>query len=279
MKRKGTVLLLLLLGLLLFSFSTSHLAVKERRKDLGVSYSLHIDSFSAGLMKIFAGEFKGLLADYLVLEAGAFIGSNQDISQDQWEKIALAFEQSLQLDPYFQQTYLHVQGDLPWWAKMPEKTISLLDISRKHRPWDWYPGYYMGFDYYYFLRDYANASDLFLDTAKIKGAPVLLAVLGGRLALKGGRTEAAIVLLQSMLEDPELHDVEKKEITERMVALRGVLLLESAIEEYKHLRGAYPPSLETLVEEGLLHHLPENPYVDHYFYNHEDGHVSFDKPG
>jgi len=279
MKRKGTAVLLFSLGLLLFSFSTSHLAIKERRKELGVSYSFHIDAFSAGLMKMFAGEFKGLLADYLVLEAGAFIGSNQGISQEQWEKVALAFEQSLQLDPYFQQTYLEVQGELPWWADMPEKTISLLDISRKHRPWDWCPGYYMGFDYYYFLKDYAKASERFLDTAKIKGAPLLLAVLGGRLALKGGRTEAAIILLQSMLEDPELDDAEKREIKERTVALRGVLLLENAIKEYKQHRDTYPPSLEALVDEGLLEQLPENPYADHYFYNHEDGHVSFDEVG
>ncbi|MDY6951548.1 MAG: hypothetical protein SWE60_08550 [Thermodesulfobacteriota bacterium] len=279
MKHKGTVLLLLFLGLLLFSFSTSHLAVKEKRDALGVSYSFHIDAFSAHLMKIFAGEFRGLLANYLVLEAGAFMGSNQTISQEQWEKIAMAFEQSLQLDPYFQQTYLQLQGDLPWWADMPEKAISLLDISRRHRPWDWYPGYYMGFDYYYFLKDYAKASDLFLETAKINGAPVLLAVLGGRLAVKGGRTEAALVLLDSMLEDPELHDTEVKEIRERIAALRGVLVLEKAVESYKNNRGTYPPSLERLVEEGLLQALPQNPYADRFFYNGQDGHVSFDRHG
>ncbi|MDY6836662.1 MAG: hypothetical protein SWH78_01690 [Thermodesulfobacteriota bacterium] len=279
MKHKGTVLLLFSLGMLLLSFSTSHLAVKERRENLGISYSLDIDSFSAGLMKVFAGEFKGLLADYLVLEAGAFIGGNEYLSEEQWEKVALAFEQSLRLDPYFQQTYLQVQGDLTWWGEMPEKAISLLDISRKHRPWDWYPGYYMGFDHYYFLKDYARASEVFLDTAKIKGAPVLLAVLGGRLAVKGGRTEAAIVLLESMLGDPELQEADKKEIKERMVALQGVLVLENAVKKYKDHRGAYPPSLETLVDEGLLHQLPENPYADHFFFNHEDGHVSFDEVG
>jgi tetratricopeptide (TPR) repeat protein len=279
MKHKGAAILLLSLGLLLVSFSMSHLAVKERRKDLSTNYSLKVDSFSAGLMEVFAGEFKGLLADYLVLEAGAFIGSNQNISQEQWEEVALAFEQALQLDPYFQQTYLLVQGELTWWADMPEKTIALLEISRKHRPWDWYPGYYTGFDYYYFLGNYAKASELFLDTAQIKGAPVLLAVLGGRLALKGGRTEAAIVLLQSMLEDPELHDTERTEIKERMVALRGVLLLENAIKEYKQRRGTHPPSLERLLDEGIVERLPENPYADHYFYNPEEGDVSFDEAG
>ncbi|MDY6990209.1 MAG: hypothetical protein SWQ30_19375 [Thermodesulfobacteriota bacterium] len=279
MRTKAIVLLLLCLAIMTVLYSKSRAALSASRLDLSIDYRLHVSSLPPEVMKIFAGEFKGLFADYLLLEIGSLTGSGRDIGPEEWEKIALTFAQSIELDPYFEQTYLYVQGILPWDAEMAEKAIELLDISRKHRPWDWRPGYYLGFDYYYFLKDYSRASEAFLDTAKIEGAPVLLAVLGGRFALRSGRTEAAMALLQSMLEDPELHEAEKKEITQRMVALEGVLSLERAIAEYKNRYETYPPALDTLMEEGFLQKMPENPYADKYFYNEAHGEVLFDELG
>jgi tetratricopeptide (TPR) repeat protein len=277
MKSKTIIMLIFPLGLLVFFNGVSRLAIKETRKEIALNYSLSVNPLPPDLIKIFAGEFKGLAADYLLLELGSFMGSNQAIGSKNWEKIALAFEQTLQLDPYFQQTYVYVQGLLAWDGDMHEKAISLLDISRRHRPWDWRPGYYMGFDYYYFLKDYSKASEIFLDTAKIKGAPVLLAALGGRFAMKSGRTEAAIVLLKSMLEDPELDKEGEREISDRIAALRGVLLLENAIKKYKSRHNIYPPSLETLSEQGFIRQLPKNPYSDRYYYDKEGGQVFFDE--
>jgi tetratricopeptide (TPR) repeat protein len=279
MKTRAIVLLFLCLAFLILLYAKSHVALSASRQDLSVDYRLHVSSLPPDIMKIFAGEFKGLFADYLLLEIGSLTGSERQIQPEEWEKIALAFSQTMDLDPYFEQTYIYVQGILPWDAELPERAIDLLNISRDHRPWDWRPGYYVGFDYYYFLKDYSRASEAFLDTAKIQGAPVLLAVLGGRFAVRGGRTEAAMALLQSMIEDPELHEAEKKEITQRMIALKGVLLLERTIEEYKDRYKTYPPSLETLIETGLLQRMPENPYADKYFYNEADGEVLFDKLG
>jgi len=277
MKTRAIVLLLLSLAVLVVLYSTSRKAVSASRLDLSVDYRLHAGSLPPDLIKLLAGEFKGLLADYLLLEIGSLTGGNRGIDPEEWEKIALTLAQSLELDPYFEQTYVYVQGLLPWSAEMPEKAIELLSISRDHRPWDWRPGYYVGFDYYYFLKDYSRASEAFLDTSRIKDAPVLLAVLGSRFALRIGRTKAAIVLLQSMLEDPELHEAYRKEISDRITALTGVLLLGNAIAKYKERYDAYPPSLETLIEDGLVHQLPENPYYDSYFYDEKDGGVFFDK--
>jgi tetratricopeptide (TPR) repeat protein len=279
MKARTIIVSFVSLVLLVFLYSTSRIAVSASRQDLSVEYRLHVGALPPDMMKIFAGEFKGLLADYLLLEIGSLTGSDRDIAPEEWAKIAQTFGQSLELDPYFEQTYIYVQGILPWDAEMPEKAIELLKISKAHRPWDWRPGYYIGFNYYYFLKDYAKASDVFLETAKIEGAPVLLAVLGGRFALRTGRTQAAISLLESMLDDPQLHEADKKEITQRITALKGVLLLENAVAAYENRHGIYPPSLEALIKEGLLKSLPENPYGDTYFYTEKTGEVFFDELG
>ncbi len=273
------IALIALLAVTAVLYSFTRAAVKESRKELAFAHQINVTPLPPGLIKIFAGEFRGLMSDYLLLEIGSHIGSNQELSDNEWEKAALAFAQIFQLDPYFQQTYVYVQGILPWDANMPEEAISFLDISKKHRPWDWRPDYYMGFDYYYFLKDYSRASEAFLDAAKIKNAPALLAVLGGRFALKSGKARTAIILLQSMLEDPELDEYTARDISERITALKGAALLEDAIKKYRRLYNAFPPCLEALIDKGLIGQLPENPYSESFFYKPEEGCVFFDKLG
>lgn len=221
MKKVSLSIIIGCLALFLVANAIGHTRVNHMRESLSFSYTPPGGFLSNDALKIVSGEFKGLMSDYLLLEIGSFLGSNQKVSAENWESICRTFEQVLTLDPYFQQTYLYVQGNLTWYAKLPEKAVQFLDISRKHRPWDWRPGHYQGFDYYYFLDDYASASDVFLETSKMKGAPVLLALLGARFALKTERTNAALLLLESYLEDPELEDNSRKEIEQRIRDLKA----------------------------------------------------------
>lgn len=277
MRYKNSIILILYLCVFLFVFVLCHDRIGEARKDLSLHYRLHASPLPPELFTIFAGEFRGLLADYLVLEVGSVLGVGQKIPKQEYEKSALVLAQALALDPYFQQTYLYVQALVAWEGELPEKAIPLLDIARSHRPWDWRPGYYMGFDYYYFLGDFSRASEAFLDAAKISDSPVLLASLGSRLALRGKRTAAAIHLLESMLDDPFLDQRKVEEISDRITALRGVLLLEKALIIYRSRYGAYPPSMDVLIKEGILGQMPLNPYSDRFYYDQEEGRVFFDE--
>lgn len=277
MKKHTIIITVILVCLSLGINIGSHAAIKKCRKELQFKFTSPSFHLPANFAKIVAGEFKGLAADYLLMEVGSFIGSNQEMELEDLDNITQALKQSLELDPYFQQTYMYVQGNLPWFDDMTSKTNELLDISSRHRPWDWRPKYYMGFNYYYFLSDYTNASKIFLDASKIENAPVLLAVLGSRFAHKSNRTEAAIDLLRPMIEDPNLDDNSKKEIKNRLIALKGVTLLENAIKQYQTQHNALPSSLDLLVDQGLIDQIPPNPYIDSYVYDAETGQVFFDK--
>ena len=279
MNIKQTSIFLLFFFCFTAVFFVSNLAVKENRKTLGANYSLRINPVPGKIIPLLAGEFKGLMANQILMEIGAFVGSNKKISSDEKEKIRLGLEQALTLDPYFMQTYLFTQALLPWDCQMPEEAIKLLEIPRKHLPWDWRPGYYIGFDYYYFLNNYLKASEAFFETAKIKNSPLLIALLGSRFAVKSKRTEAAILLLTDMLKDPELDKNSKEGISKRITGLQGVFLIETALENYKKVFNVYPPVLNSLVEKDFLNNLPPNPYYKTYFYRKEDGRVFFDKTG
>lgn len=257
--------------------AVSHRQVRKPRAGLQETYHSPKSQLPVNVIKLLAGEFRGIVADYLLLEVGAFIGSNRKGSFQDYQNIYLALKQSLALDPYFQQTYIYVQGTLPWDAVMPDKAIELLEISARHRTWDWLPEQYMGFNYYYFFNDYSKASEVFLEAAKAKSAPPIMAHLGSRFALKSHRTEAAIALLQSLLNDQQMDAYTQKEIEDRLTALRGVWILEQAIRAYRNQHGAYPATLAHLTKSLILKQLPANPYAENYLYDPETGSVAFDR--
>jgi len=277
MRRHFSIILLVCLVGFGIANAFSQVAVRSARSNLLHTFRSPRSQLPEEALIMLAGEFKGLVADYLLLEVGSFIGSNQDGSPEDWHNVYLALKKSMALDPNFQQTYLYAQGTLPWEAKMPEKAIELLEISRQNRPWDWIPGQYMGFDYFYFLKDYAKASEVFLETARIKNSPPIIADLGARFAHKTRQTEAAIALLSGIIMDEGLDAYKKGEIQNRVAALEGVLLLERAISRYQAQYHNNPASLESLIDCGLLPKMPFNPYADTFFYDPQTGSVAFDR--
>ena len=264
----GFFFLLLVIGSYLFS---AH-KVKQYQRLMPASERASAFMVSPELMKIGAGEFKGLMADYLLLKASTFLGGRYSTTEKDWNAVATLFSQSLALDPYFFQTCYYIQATLPWEAKMPEKAVKLIAISKKHRFWDWNPGFFEGFDYFYFLKDNLTASKILMETSRMPDAPTLIGLLGARLAQKGGKTKTAIIFLKAMYKKTE-DKATKKEIELRIKALSDVLILESGIAAFVDRFGHQPKTLEELTANNILKKLPENPYKKPYTY--KNGQIGF----
>jgi hypothetical protein len=258
-------------------FIASNIHIKNERNKLSAQYALNIVNAPPEVVQLIAGEFKGLMADFILMQVSSFTGSGKDISQEEWKNVLLGFEQVMGLDPYFEQTYLLAQSAMAWDAKMPEEGNRLLDIARHSRPWDFRPGFYMGFNYYYFLNDYDRASNIFIETAKVENAPVLIALLGSRFSAKDGRTQASLLVLENMLDAPDISENSLKEIKHRIMALKGVMILENAVKVYADRFGAKPESLDKLIDTGVISQLPPNPYLTSYTYDPVNNEVRFDK--
>jgi hypothetical protein len=97
-------------------------------------------------------------------------------------------------------------------------------------------------------------------------------LLGARLAQKGGATQAGILFLANMHESTDDKDA-RKDIEMRIEALKGVLVIEKAIETFTDKFNREPDALEELITEGILESLPINPYLKEYQY--KDGQVEF----
>ena len=234
-----------------------------------------------------AGEFKGLMADYLTVEAGAQLGAElvrkpqggfrYVNKQYDWPGIHRLFVASQTLDPAFAQTYKLAQGWLPWDAHMVAETQEILWIADTNRSWDWDPLYSMGFNSYFFLKQPGEAGRIFLEAAKKTTAPPFLAIIGARFAQKGGETQTAIGIMKSMLADKNPEEPGYTDMVDRLHALEGVLVIEQAAHSYEKAMGRKPSSLAELTTSGQLAALPPNPYNLAYCMD-TAGTIYFDKP-
>jgi len=270
------ILPLFLIGIVIISaYTASSIAVKSQRDN---TKQHQVEGFTYHLppliLKILAGEFKGIVADYTLIEAASIVGKTEKITDDEWDSVATLYKQTMVLDPYFEQSYHLIQSTLPWNTDKYDLTFSLLNKSKDSRFWDWVPGYFIGFDYFYFIKDNLTASKYLMEASKIEGAPAQLATFAARLAQKAGHSQTAITFLDAFY-DKETDEDKKEMIKKRIVALRGVYILEQGISFYKQIFGKNPSTLEELIKTGLVDQIPENPYGYAFRYDRESGIVAF----
>lgn len=246
-----------LLVFLVYVFSLHN--VNQRLDNSPPPQRVEASIFPPAFLKVAAGEFKGLMADYLLLKGVSFLGGRHETTESDRKAIYTLFRQSLALDPYFLQTCYFTQAYLAWYGEKYREAIELLKISKNHRTWDWQPGFFIGFDYYYFLNDPLKASKYLMEASKKPGASPFLATLAARLSQKGGQTETAIAFLKSMRLQTKDEQV-REQLNKRIKALEGVKIIEKGIAQYKEKFNHPPQSLEDLVTSGILSELPENPY-------------------
>ena len=277
MKAKRVIGGIALFTLLMTGFVISYTAVNTHRDVLPAeNQRAEALMVSPTLLKVVSGEFKGLWADYLLMKASVFLGGAWEITPEDLEVVYLLFKQSLALDPYFFQTCYYTQGILSWRKGWHAKAVELLKISEKHRPWDWEPAFFLGFDLFYYLKKNKEAAEYMQASARRPGAPPIVATLGARLAQKTGQNEMAIALLKYTYEKMDNQE-SKQHVKERIQTHLGIRQLERAIAQYKNRYGEKPARLDQLVTTGIIAQLPENPYADSFFYDPETGALSFDQ--
>jgi hypothetical protein len=264
----------LLFAALLTIYTVARFRMDEIRSDNTHRLHAAVLPFSMEMLKAISGEFKGILADYLLLEAASFIGSKEKGTTNDWVAVASLLDQSSTLDPYFRQTYLLTQATLPWQAQDYDKTLTILERSKKHLTWDWLPGFFIGFDYHFFLNDNLKASRELMEAAKIAdpSTSITLSTWASRLAARAGQTTAAIEFLIVIYEKTD--DAESRAILEkRIAALKGVEVLQAAVDQFQAIFDRLPVSLDELVDTSILKVLPGNPYDRSYVLS--DGRVEF----
>jgi len=275
LKKKEAVVFCMLLVMGATLYVASAVKVEGLRNQLDPTQTVSALLVRPEVLEIVSGEFRSLLADYLLLKASVYLGGRYSNPDANKRAVSTLFRQSAALDPYFFQTCYYVQGYLPWWkGDMPKDAIETLEVFKEHRDWDWQPAFFIGFDYFYFLKDNLTASRYLMEASTVSGAQPFLGPLGARLSQRGGDTRASIAFLKAMYASTESESA-REEIKRRIEALKGVLVLENGISRYASKFGSPPESLEQLVETGIMESLPHNPWRPDGRYLYEDAKIEF----
>lgn len=267
------IVLFCVVFLLLVLYSISFTQVTKIRTNLPAetkrAQALAIDPT---LFKVICGPYKGLIADYLNIKAAVFMGGTWQVTDEDWEAVYTLLKQSLYLDPLFFQTGYYTQGLLAWRPNMHRRAIEMLLYHAEQRYWDWEPMFYVGFNYFYYLKDNESAAKYLKLSAERPGAPPIAASLAARIAQKAGQTITAIGLLKTMYENAEEGPI-KKRYEKRLQAHLALFEIEKALNAYKQKFGRLPEKLDEVVTEGILRKLPENPFGSPYLYDPQTGKV------
>lgn len=143
-----------------------------------------------------------------------------------------------------------------------KKSIELLEKGIQNNPdEDWRLYFLQGFNYFFYLEDYAKAAKYIEKASRMPGHPEYLPRLAARMYAKGGKADVAISFLRETYNQSEDRNV-KEAIAERLnilMAKQQTVPLENAAEVYKKTYGEYPEDLKELISARLIKNLPEYP--------------------
>ena len=252
----------LILVVAIFTYGFFFRGVWESREQVRTSLPAGY-TIPSKFSRILAFGNQGVLSDFLFLKIATFIGgrsgSGELLNENDWQFIIKSLDVVTDLDPYFADPYVLAEGLLAWDAGKPEEANKLLIKGIKYRTWDWRLPFYVGFNYFYFLKDYEAASGFIMTASQLSGSPAYLATLGARLAYYGGKSKTALIFLKEMLADTDDAMMEKR-LQIRLQALERAVLIEDALDKFKVKEGRTPKKLSELVTAGYLIILPPDPY-------------------
>jgi len=256
------IILLLLISGYTFSFQQVKLYREQSKRTEAVHYLPQIE-----ILNILSLDYKGLVSKLLFFKTLVYYGEHMDsrIMPD-WKWMYQALNASTILDPYNIDSYYFTQAVLTWDANLIKETNHILERGEKFRAWDFYMPFFLGFNYFYFLKDNKNAALYFDHAAKINPALIDYAI---RFHYKANEIPIAIAILKKMYDDIKNEDI-RSQIMQRINAYENALILEKAVRVYEERFHELPETIEKLIEEGILSQIPQDPYGGKYYFDKKE---------
>jgi tetratricopeptide (TPR) repeat protein len=228
------------------------------------------------ILKFISADQKEFIAATMIMKVLSYYGGVVDKS---FNKLGLpvdhpAMSRSLhaavKLDPYNMDAYYFAQATLVWDAKQVPLANELLEYGMQHRNWDFYLPFFVGFNYAYFLKDFAKAAEYYKRAGDLSGSELFIN-LAGRYLYESGKSKMAIDYLTVMEKSASTPAI-KKTFQTRLQAIKEGHRIELARDRYMQEIGRMPGSIDELIQKGYL----VGPLVDPYggsFYFEPDGTV------
>jgi len=216
---------------------------------------------------------RGLVSDLYWLSVVQYVGE-PTAEQRGFQKLFPLVDLVTDLDP--RHGYAYQTGGIVLSAagRLDESNAILEKGIEKGPNWWSYP-YYIAFNHWFYLGDYAEGARWAEIAARTPGASANISHLAVSLSSKSGTPEQAIALLE------ELRATVKDEVTAQRleeqlklaVLERDAQALEKGVVRFRELTGRDPFVLQELVVAGLVSAFPPDPFGGTYVWNPADKRV------
>jgi len=232
----------------------------------------------ANVMKHFTFGFDNFIADVYWLRCIQY-AAERKYTKNGLEWMYRSIDLITELDPRFKTAYLFGGIVLAFDRRFMDESIAVLEKGMKNLPDEWNFPFYIGFNYFFYLREFEKAAEYLMKASRLPGAPKYLPLLATRLLAEARKPETALAFLKSMLDrtkDPTLREKIKNRI-KRVIVERDIIYLEQKVIEFEKLYGRKPVSLKDLLDRGIIERLPREPFGGYYYLDRLSGGVKSSK--
>ncbi len=223
--------------------------------------------------------YRSLLADLYWIRAVQYYGRREEAARRQvrYKNLAALLDITTTLDPQMVDVYRAGSSFLaepePIGAGQPEESLKLLDKGIGFYPKDWRLRFDKGFVYFWALKDYRKAGQVWLEASRMSSAPPWMEGLAAMALSRGGEVETARALWERQYQNSSSREV-KENAKNHLLSMQVDEILwtiEFLAGKYAERRGGFPARLDDLVRAGYLKAVPVDPSGVAYDYDPHSG--------
>ncbi len=220
-------------------------------------------------------EYAPLAADLYWTRVVQYYGGKHENRQTNLDLLWPLLDVTTTLDPNLIVAYrfggMFLSDSPPRGAGKPEQGIELLRRGIRNNPEYWRLYEDLGFIYYFDLRDYPKAAEVFLEGSKKPGAMIWMKTFAARISEKGESLETSTMLwgeIYNSTSEPSIKENAKVHL-QLLRARADCEQLNKLAAEYKKRSGHPPANVRDLVNAGLLPGLAVDPAGVVYWFDLE----------
>jgi hypothetical protein len=220
---------------------------------------------SGKLVKMMSLEFAPLMADFYWTRVVQFYGNKRVRGNANLELLWPLLDVTTTLDPHLLVAYrfgaMFLSQHAPSGAGRPDLAVQLIQRGIQANPEYWRLYEDLGFVYYFDLKDYAKASEAFLEGSKNPQAQVWMKVMAAKIAAEGESYSTSYFLWRDIYlssTDPRIK--QNAELHLQLLQVKeDCRKIDLLADEYEKRFKRRPERMTELVQAGLLRGVPGDP--------------------
>ncbi len=220
---------------------------------------------SGTTLRRFCLGYEGLLADIYWTRVVQYFGRERLAHSTRFELLGPLLRVTTELDPQLLVAYrfgsIFLAEKPPRGAGRPQEALELLRRGIVANPDYWRLWQDLGFIYYWDLKDYGNASRMFLIGSERPGALPWMRAMAATVAAQGGEIRTSRILWTEIARQVD-NEAIRQSAEAHLLALDAqeqINALNVLLDHYRERQGHPAHSFQELVAAGYLRGLPVDP--------------------